>query len=251
MWLASQSYHIGTICFEGIPVKGDSVVPVSSKSQDGDESPSLEQDEEIAAVSRRELRSSEMRKRLLDAAEAIFAVDGLAGLTNRRISSEADTTTQSIYTYFGSNDALLSTMFERSIAGAEEIISAASSLSSDQPDELVVVASFKDAAREYRTFCLTHPGRFRLIQRAQSVGLPSAAVELRTKLVEVISAFGRSGSGQQTALYEARVHMTISAIHGFIDAELDGFITASADPDRLFDELVHRCLISYDDIEDL
>lgn len=205
----------------------------------------------IAAGSRREQRAAEMRKRLLDAAEAIFAIDGIAGLTNRRISSEADTTTQSIYTYFGSHDALLSAMFERSISGAEEIISAASSLSSHLPEEIVVVTSFKDAAREYRSFCLTHPGRFRLIQRAQSVGLPPAAVELRRKLVRAISAFGRSGSGQQTAAYEARVHMTISAIHGFIDAELDGFITNSAESDLLFDELVHRCLISYDHIKDL
>lgn len=193
-----------------------------------------------------------MTTKLLDAAEDLYASDGPAGLTNRRIGEQAGTTTQAIYTYFGSRDALLEAMFRRAIEGVEEIIALASTVASGTPSEEEVVAAFKAAAREYRRFCLAHPARLRMIRNAATDHtLPAEAVALRGVLVETVSRLGRSGTGEQTEAYEARIHMTISAMHGFFDAELDGFITAQLDPDKLFDELVHRCLVAYDAIADL
>lgn len=193
-----------------------------------------------------------MRTRLLDAAEALYASEGPAALTNRRIGEQADTTTQSIYTYFGSRDALLDAMYRRAIEGVEDIISAAAASADASPTETEVVGAFKEAARFYRSFCLQHPGRLRMIRSAATdAGLPVAASELRQKLVDVVTSFGRSGDGQQSSLYEARVHMTVASMHGFFEAELDGFITEAHDPDRLFDELVHRCLVAFEQIADL
>lgn len=102
----------------------------------------------------------------------LYAAEGSAGITNRRIGEQADTTTQAIYTYCGSQDAL----------------------------------------------------------------------------IEAISRFGRSGTGEQTADDQARIHMTVAALHGFFEAEIPGFINESHEPDRLFDELVHRCLAPFDQI---
>lgn len=211
-----------------------------------------QQPQSALTSSRREERTNAMRSRLLDAAESIFATEGQSGLTNRHISAEAGTTTQAIYTYFGSREALLDAMYRRAIDGAEEIIGLASSSARTDPDERDVFDAFCEAAREYRRFCLGHPGRFRLIRSGpDAVGLPTAATALRSRLVDAISSFGRSGPGKQTPLYEARVHMTVSAMHGFFQAELDGFIDESLNPEALFDELVHRCLISYDLLVDL
>jgi len=199
----------------------------------------------------RSKRAAAMETRLLDAAESLYA-EGPAALTNRRIGEAAGTTTQAIYTYFGSRDALLDAMYHRAISGVEEIIALAAAGVTTAPRESEVVAALKDAARVYRRFCLDHPGRLRMIRRAASdEALPIAATELRGKLVELIARFGRSGDGEKTALYEARIHLTISSLHGFLEAELDGFITTDHDPDRLFDELIHRCLVPFEQIADL
>ncbi len=200
-----------------------------------------------AQTSRRSARAVEMRTRLLDAAESLYASEGPTALTNRRIGDEAATTTQSIYTYFGSRDALLEAMYQRAIDGAEEIITMASAIADQEPDEADVVDAFKQAARHYREFCLQHPGRFRMIRGAAAdVGLSEAASALRERVVDAVSRFGRSGTGEQTTAYESRVHLTIAAMHGFFEAELEGFISDAQQPAELFDELVLRCLVPYE-----
>ncbi|MEM7273869.1 MAG: TetR/AcrR family transcriptional regulator [Actinomycetota bacterium] len=197
-------------------------------------------------------KADDMAETLLDAAERLYATNGAAGLTTRSIAEAADTTTQSVYTYFGSRDALIEAMYRRAVAAVEEIIALATANVSQDPAPNEVVSSFIAAAVTYREFCKQYPGRFRLIRVSGMDGsAPVEAVELRQKIVDTLVAFGRSGGGWQFPEYEGRVHLTLSAIHGFILAEIERFITPEHDPDRLFRELVTRCLAPYEEVEAL
>ncbi len=188
-----------------------------------------------------------MTERLLDAAEVLYAEEGPRALTNRRISERADTTTQSIYTYYGSRDALVEAMYRRVIASVHEILALATSLVPETPEESDIIDAFRQGARAYRAFCLEYPGRFKMIRdETGNDDLPGAVSELGDQLLDAISALGRSGAGTQTDAYESRIRSTVSAMHGFFTAELAGFIAAEHHPDALFDELVDRLLAPYD-----
>lgn len=188
-----------------------------------------------------------MQARLLDAAEDLFASEGPMALTNRRIGDRAGTTTQAIYTYFGSRDALIEAMYQRAVDAVDEIIMLASSVVPSDPGEGDIIVAFQQAAHQYRQFCLAHPARFRMVRGAAAdVGLAGEAADLRERLLDAISKIGRSGPTERNAAYEARIHLTVAALHGFFEAELDGLITEAHNPDQLYKELVHRCLVPID-----
>lgn len=62
----------------------------------------------------------ELRERVLDAAEAVFAESGYAGATMAAIASRAGVSTGNLYRYFASKDALFDTLFPESFA--EELL---------------------------------------------------------------------------------------------------------------------------------
>lgn len=218
------------------------VAPVTGREE--------QQGQAVAAppnLSKRTARSIEMQARLLDAAEDLFASEGPMALTNRRIGERAGTTTQAIYTYFGSRDALVEAMYQRAVDAVDEIIMLASSVVPSKPDEDDIIEAFKQAARQYRQFCLAHPARFRMVRGAAAdVGLVGEAADLRERLLQAISTIGRSGASERNAAYEARIHLTVAALHGFFEAELDGLITEAHNPAQLYEELVLRCLVPID-----
>lgn len=199
----------------------------------------------------RQKKADEMRSRLLEAAHAIFAVDGVAGLTNRRIALEADTTTQSIYTYFGSRDALVDEMYRSAIRSVEAIFDNAVEHGSADRSQQAILDVFMEAAQGYRRFCLDNPAQFRMLVIREPGVDPLGDAGLRDRLVEVLVSFGRSGGAWPDAAYEGRVRMTVAAIHGFLMGELAGGILAEHEPDRLFDELLHRCFINYEELRRL
>ena len=199
----------------------------------------------------RQQKADEMRSRLLDAAHAIFAVDGVAGLTNRRIALEAGTTTQSIYTYFGSRDALVDEMYRSAIRSVDEIFDVAISHAATDRTKQTILGVFMEAAQGYRQFCLANPAQFRMLIAREPGGDPFGEAGLRDRMVEELVRFGRSGGGWPDAVYESRVRMTVAAIHGFMMSELSGGITAEHDPDRLYDELLQRCFVNYEELQRL
>lgn len=208
----------------------------------------------VSQTSGRAARAEEMRSRLLDAAEALYAEEGAGALTNRRIAAAALTTTQSIYTYFGNRDELITEMFRRAVAGARQLLDSAVVMAPSVDDRTAgaIVDVFGDLARQYRAYCLAFPSRFRLIRSAG--GDPSAppeASELREQLVAALVRFGRSSGRWQEPHYEGRVRLTVAALHGFILAELESFILPDHDADRLYDELIRRCLAPFDQVASL
>jgi len=199
----------------------------------------------------RQQKADEMRTRLLEAAHAIFAVDGVAGLTNRRIALEAGTTTQSIYTYFGSRGALVDEMYRSAIHSVNAIFDEAIAHAAADRTKQTILGVFTEAAEGYRQFCLANPAQFRMLIAREPGGDPFGEAGLRNRMVEELVRFGRSGGAWTDAVYESRVRMTVASIHGFIMSELSGGITAEHDPDRLFGELLHRCFVNYDELKAL
>ncbi|MCZ4299328.1 TetR/AcrR family transcriptional regulator [Henriciella marina] len=81
------------------------------------------QDSEISPAERRRLR---VRGAILDAAEKVFAEEGEAGLSIRRIADEIDYSPAAIYKYFSSKDDLVDVLkesfFGRLLGTVHEII---------------------------------------------------------------------------------------------------------------------------------
>ncbi|MEL7158477.1 MAG: TetR-like C-terminal domain-containing protein, partial [Actinomycetota bacterium] len=142
-----------------------------------------------------------------------------------------------------------SAMYRRAVAGVEELLglSVAATPTTDERPAGAVIEVFRELARSYRAYCHAHPGRFQLIRAANSDPLaPDDATELREQLVATVVEFGRSSDRLVVEPYEHRVRSALAAIHGFILAELESFIGPEHGADRLFDELVVRCLVPYD-----
>lgn len=192
----------------------------------------------------RQARTAEIRERLLDAAEAIYAEDGPSGLTARAVTARAGQTTQAIYRYFENLDAVIEAMYERAVEGVESILEQVPTTASASQSNAVVNESLIRTARAYRAYCLAHPGRLRLLRTAAAdTPMATSGVELRERLFEVVAAIGAANSKEDHAVFLGRLRATLAAVHGFIQAELDGFMSAEFGPDQLFDELIHRYLI--------
>ena len=204
------------------------------------------------APSGRQQKSEEMRKRLLDAAYSIYAAEGSVGLTNRKIAIQADTTTQAIYTYFGSRDALVDEMYTSAVRSVDAIFTEAVATASSDRSQRTILEIFTMVARTYRQFCLDNPAQFRMLLTSGSDPRdPTDVVGLSDRLIDEITSFGRSGGDWTDPFYGARVRLTLAAMHGFIMAELAGNIGPDHDPDRLYGELIQRLLVPFDDLAGL
>lgn len=189
-------------------------------------------------------RVNEIQQRLLDAAEAIYAESGSAGLTARAVSARAGMTTQAIYRYFENFDDLLTAMYQRAVEGVESILSFVPTSADAAPTNVEVNEILITTARAYRQYCLAYPGRFRILRTAATdTPIAEIGLELRERLFTVLASVGARTSKEADTLFLGRLRASLAAVHGFIQAEIEGFMIAAYEPDRLFDELVHRFLI--------
>ena len=103
------------------------------------------------------------KRQLLDAAERVYCSHGNLGLTVRRLAAEGDTTSQTIYTYFGSRDAVIVAMYDRSMAGAQRLLdqlgeNLRSAAGGEDPRARLV-----STALAYRAYCLENPAHFKML----------------------------------------------------------------------------------------
>lgn len=80
-----------------------------------------------------ERRRNRVREAILDAAERVFAVEGEAGLSIRRIADEIDYSPAAIYKYFGSKDELLDELKEAFFARILSTVNGIADLSDPFP----------------------------------------------------------------------------------------------------------------------
>ena len=74
-------------------------------------------DVKAAVPGRREQRSRETRRRIVQAAHALFVDQGYASTTIQQIAERGDVAWQTVYSVFGTKSAILSAVFDVAVAG--------------------------------------------------------------------------------------------------------------------------------------
>ncbi|MFV0260021.1 MAG: TetR/AcrR family transcriptional regulator [Acidimicrobiales bacterium] len=175
----------------------------------------------MVAPDTKEDRSVRKQRELLDGAERIYLRDGDLGLTVRRLAAEADTTSQTIYTYFGSRDAVLDAMVDRVLGELDQMLDQLETPSTQpaEGDRLSAVAVV------YSRYSLAHPPRFRMLASAHSPeGWKQDLVAARRhRLVRIVSTMVPDQD-------EATARILIGAWNGLIQAALDGLVADTSNP---------------------
>ena len=131
---------------------------------------------------------------LLDAAERIVLLDGLDGLSVRRLADDVGTTTRAVYSLFGSKDGLLVALGTR----AFELLGAAINelAVTDDPAADLVEAG----VAVFRRFALEHPTLFR-IGVQHTLPSPELARQFSAAAAEAFAGL----EARMTRLEEARL----------------------------------------------
>ncbi|MBI3797198.1 MAG: TetR/AcrR family transcriptional regulator, partial [Deltaproteobacteria bacterium] len=105
----------------------------------------------------REQNQANVRAAILDAARALFAKDGVAGLSMRRLAAKIGYTPRTVYLYFADKDDLLSELIE------EEVGRIADRLESAAAKQRVPGPRLEAVALAYVAFGLEHPQSYEAI----------------------------------------------------------------------------------------
>jgi len=108
-----------------------------------------------AGGSRPRTRSRDVQQNLLDAAEAVLAREGLAGVTIRDVAAEAGVAPMGVYNRFGSKEGLIAALVMRSFDLLREAV--------EVPDEPDPLRRLRQSGLRYRAFALSHPQHYTVI----------------------------------------------------------------------------------------
>lgn len=184
------------------------------------------------SVGTRKQKSTDKKRQLLDAAERVYYRDGDLGLTVRRLASEASTTSQTIYTYFGSRDAVISGMYERVLAELDGLLDTIEIVASQSNStaESAARGSLLPVAQIYRRHALSKPAQYRMLATARGPeGTDSTAIIARRE--RLLTIVERAGDEREGA-------MLVAAVNGFVDAELNQLLVTNGRSETLFAELI-------------
>ena len=127
-------------------------------------------------MGRRRLHDEHTRVRLLAAAEQLVAEGGFDAISVRAVAVRADTTTRAVYALFGSKEAFVQALAQRTFMLVMERV-AAVPLTDDPGRDLVTCA-----VNGFRLFALEHPDLFRLFFTAQLPRPPLSSEANQTRL---------------------------------------------------------------------
>ena len=156
------------------------------------------------------------RGRFLDAALAVLADRGVAGLTVRTVAERAGASTITVYTRFGGRTGLLDALYERAFDALAE------QLRTPPPADGDGVADLLTVALAYRQFALENPARYGLMfERSVHDYDPDPALRsgvVRTSFAELVAKVSRvcpPGADPQECCY-----LFWTAMHGLVSVEL-------------------------------
>lgn len=180
------------------------------------------------------------KRQLLDAAERVYCSHGNLGLTVRRLAAEGDTTSQTIYTYFGSRDAVIVAMYDRSMAGAQRLLdqlgeNLRSAAGGEDPRARLV-----STALAYRTYCLENPAHYKMLAEGKGPEgtEPDEALRLQAQLVDIIEQAQLAAGIMPRGMNDSGARQALASLHGLVQAQLDGFVNAdSLDEATLWDRI--------------
>src|SRR3954465_3665978 len=110
--------------------------------------PSMARRTRTAAARRPRHRSRDVQQTLLDAAEAVLAREGLAGVTIRDVAAEAGVAPLGVYNRSGSRGGRIAPLVVRSFALLREAV--------EVPDEPDPLRRLRQSGLRYRAFALSH-----------------------------------------------------------------------------------------------
>ncbi|MDH3679668.1 MAG: TetR/AcrR family transcriptional regulator [Acidimicrobiia bacterium] len=187
----------------------------------------------------REQRSAEKKRQLLDAAERVYYRDGDLGLTVRRLAAEASTTSQTIYTYFGSRDAVIEAMYERALADVDRLLDALErAIGAGRTVEGAHV--IVELASRYRRYCLDKPAQFRMLVTASGPDGtdPTKIAGRRRRLLGLVRSAANPGAAEGAEATGTTSPVVLAAVNGFVEAELHDLVDERHMADKLLGELV-------------
>jgi AcrR family transcriptional regulator len=140
---------------------------------------------------------------LLDAAERVWFHYGDLGLTVRRVTKEGATTSQTVYTHWGSMPAMIHAMVNRAVAGVACVL-ANGDVPGRTPDERNVLLS------GWIRYCLEHPARFQMMERRGPIAGFARPEALDVAYAHLVALVGDPGG--------------VARLHGEIRAMLSGWL---------------------------
>jgi AcrR family transcriptional regulator len=183
------------------------------------------------------INRADLRQRLVEAAKSAIRSDGIAGISNRKIALACDTSTQSIYTYFGGQDGLVSAVFEYLVESFSQAIADALQQGVAPPERLKMVG------RKHREMARSDPALFLALTRTTAKVGKSQLALLRTsvaatRFIDTIIEGQEKGifasDGNPQALFEA----LCSAVHGLVVFELCGFFATESEAEKRLEDLM-------------
>ena len=162
--------------------------------------------------------SGDLRKALVDAAEAVLVREGPEAVTVRAVATEAGVAPMGVYNRFGSKDGLVQELLIRGFDGLRAAVEATDQL---DPTERLRVSGIR-----YREFALTHPQHYALMFGRRSEQEYSAELEQRAG-----DAFGALVQNVATAIAagvlregdpQALAQQIWCVAHGAVSLELVG-----------------------------
>ena len=185
-------------------------------------------------------RTVDKKRQLLDAAERVYCQHGNLGLTVRRLAAEGDTTSQTIYTYFGSRDAVIVAMYDRAVADLERLLRPLGEQLRSAGDE--PRARLVEIASTYRRYCLDHPAHYKML--SEGIGpedTDSGTIrKLQGQLVDLFEQAQLAAGIMPQGMNDLGARQSLAQLHGLIDAELNGFLDPFDDGDPTLNDLLGR-----------
>jgi AcrR family transcriptional regulator len=181
------------------------------------------------------------KTQLLDAAERVYCEFGNLGLTVRRLAAEGDTTSQTIYTYFGSRDAVIVAMYDRILADLDEMLTRLGGQLGGAGDAKVRLV---DTAVAYLSYCAENPARFKMLAEGKGPeGTEPEPVRARQRqLVSLVEGAVAAAGVPLDGWNGNGVRAALALLHGLVQAELNGFVNADDASDSAHWELTARVL---------
>jgi AcrR family transcriptional regulator len=160
-----------------------------------------------------------LRVRLLQAAEAVLATEGLSALQARRIAQDAQCSVGTVYNIFGDIDGLILQANERTLHDLGRVLMAAARRSADRSLDVRLMA----LATAYLDYATVNQRRWRAVfehRLPDEREVPESYLNDRRRLLALIEAQLDAVRVEPQARSDA-AHGLFSAVHGIVLLSLD------------------------------
>jgi|GEM_PF-5319203 len=183
------------------------------------------------ATASQQQQNEELKSRLIKLARNVIREKGMTALTLRSIAEQGETSTQAIYTLFGSKERLIQEVYRHWVVELETLLQV-SAISS--PEELMI-----KTARIYRIQALSDPELFRAGAAASAAEADILGMMYRSPTFALFSSFlemgMQAGMFRKTEIPAVTAQTLWSAVHGAVLFEVTG---SSDNRGNLVEELI-------------